>query len=56
MESFRLLEGSPAPAGIDPVLEMDMAELERFPRTRGDRPPPIDALSDYIQVPPHPRG
>ncbi len=30
--------GSPAPAGIDPVLQDENADRQRLPRTRGDRP------------------
>ena len=48
--------GSPAYAGIDPVLEMESHQLVRFPRLRGDRPPWCLVNCYGCKVPPPTRG
>ena len=50
------IEGSPAPAGIDPRDADDVLSLVRFPRTRGDRPDALASSLGKDLVPPHPRG
>ena len=32
------VKGSPAHAGIDPIVGRQIPDSRRFPRTRGDRP------------------
>ncbi len=49
-------QGSPAPAGIDPMQVTHVNPNGRLPRTRGDRPPDGTAVSIYRAAPPHPRG
>ena len=66
------MRGSPARAGIDPVLVGYIAygspergsfflysEISGFPRTRGDRPSHLEKCLEAIRnlwVPPHARG
>ena len=50
------MNGSPARAGIDPLVRLKGEEGFRFPRTRGDRPFPSLTLWSRIWVPPHARG
>ena len=50
------LAGSPAPAGMVPVLPPSMHPDCRFPRTRGDGPFFNDSRFYPLTVPPHPRG
>ena len=48
--------GSPARAGIDPLVPMVGGMVKRFPRTRGDRPQTNgDSIVEH-EVPPHARG
>ena len=48
--------GSPAHAGIDPLLPATLAWRKRLPRTRGDRPRPVSAPLLRSSAPPHTRG
>ena len=48
--------GSPAPAGMVPWRRARAASASRFPRTRGDGPPPPSLPRRRRPVPPHPRG
>ena len=55
-DSFTIIMGSPAHAGIDPLLD-PLGDLGRgFPRTRGDRPDDMVDVLSLIGVPPHTRG
>ena len=49
-------KGSPAHAGIDPLLTGDDVTGHRFPRPRGDRPDPTAIQEDTHMVPPPTRG
>ena len=51
-----LIQGSPAPAGIDPGAGVADAESRRLPRTRGDRPRVGPRGQRLPGAPPHPRG
>ena len=51
-----VLRGSPAHAGIDPLLGHELVNIAGFPRTRGDRPLLGAAVSAPAPVPPHTRG
>ena len=55
-QSLAAVEASPAHAGID--LEQPELSLttSRFPRTRGDRPPPPEYFVQRVGLPPHTRG
>ena len=48
--------GSPAPAGMVPILPQPEATETGFPRTRGDGPQADDSCAGKFWVPPHPRG
>ena len=48
--------GSPAHAGIDPILPSQQAYRVRLPRTRGDRPGFDRIVQDHHVAPPHTRG
>ena len=48
--------GSPARAGIDLPMVKRLLAHERFPRTRGDRPPSAAQGRRGLSVPPHARG
>ena len=48
--------GSPAYAGIDPVMGVIATVCVRFPRLRGDRPYYSLAAQDFARVPPPTRG
>ena len=48
--------GSPARAGIDPPPRPRRSATDRFPRTRGDRPPSAAQGRRGLSVPPHARG
>ena len=50
------LVGSPAHAGIDPLLTMARSPLPRLPRTRGDRPTQPEVKTAWHEAPPHTRG
>ena len=50
------LDGSPAHAGIDPTYKEALEALNRFPRTRGDRPRRKIVTTRTRVVPPHTRG
>jgi len=52
----RLLSGSPARAGIDPLGAPEEWPLRRLPRTRGDRPRGKSRRYDTAVAPPHARG
>ena len=47
---------SPAHAGIDLVIDKRGRHSNRFPRTRGDRPPTQQFLTPATLFPPHTRG
>ena len=47
---------SPARAGMDPLLDVNLRLLRRFPRTRGDGPPTRILNSTCEMLPPHARG
>ena len=47
---------APGHAGIDPPDGYDLRWRERFPHTRGDRPPTNKQQVDTIPVSPHTRG
>ena len=49
-------DGSPAPAGIDPLSGARIRPCSRLPRTRGDRPGLLVATAFPRLAPPHPRG
>ena len=51
-----MVVGSPAHAGIDPIIGENSAVAVGFPRTRGDRPIPMAVFSEIAEVPPHTRG
>ncbi len=51
-----LVQGSPAPAGIDPSDAHGHAVSLGLPRTRGDRPDPRYRPAPAPGAPPHPRG
>ena len=48
--------GSPVRAGIDRCFLPSPLMLDRFPRTRGDRPHGLLPITDLQQVPPYARG
>ena len=48
--------GSPAHAGIDPIILHSSLSWTRFPRTREDRPIGTPMLWEPEWVPPHTRG
>ena len=48
--------GSPAHAGIDPLMRVGYQALKGLPRTRGDRPLPWDPAEIASGAPPHTRG
>ena len=48
--------GSPAQAGIDPILIAAPNGSAWFPRTGGDRPVRDEAAQNLLLVPPHRRG
>ena len=50
------MNGSPARAGIDPLVRLKGEEGFRFPRTRGDRPHHQRGQYEMLWVPPHARG
>ncbi len=50
------VEGSPAPAGIDPFQTVRKKASNRLPRTRGDRPCCSTTHDSRPEAPPHPRG
>ena len=52
----RGLRGSPAPAGIDPLMSRSRAKCIWLPRARGDRPRPMTAPLGAMTAPPRPRG
>src|SRR5690606_10389390 len=47
---------SPAYAGIDPRPRVHLRPSGRFPRIRGDRPPPLYLRRTVAVFPPHTRG
>ena len=49
-------DGSPAPAGIDPVAGIVAGTTVGLPRTRGDRPAIHIQFGNVGGAPPHPRG
>ena len=50
------IQGSPAHAGIDPLMWHSNSKRMWLPRTRGDRPCRDLDQRDGIQAPPHTRG
>ncbi len=48
--------GSPAHAGIDPVVICGLFSRRWLPRTRGDRPAPLRCHLTCVPAPPHTRG
>ena len=48
--------GSPASAGMVPVVANCGSIIERFPRQRGDGPPIRNCFKQSLQVPPPARG
>ena len=51
--SSHAIIGSPAHAGIDPLLATTTSTASRFPRTRGDRPPPLLSVEPDMGSPAH---
>ena len=49
-------DGSPAHAGIDPIIRLPGRSTGRLPRTRGDRPLARDDSQLLCAAPPHTRG
>ena len=56
LEVFIAIPGSPAWAGIDPMVRGILAETARFPRVGGDRPDISTTDNTLIEVPPRGRG
>ena len=52
----QLVEGFPAPAGMDPASAGARPKLTRIPRTRGDGPPASWGMQGQRWDSPHPRG